>query len=142
VGDLRWRKPAPPAKNSTVQDGSYGNQCPNSQINGMNLFGDDSDYELATDTNDFMSNVADAFENVDGSEDCLFLDVYVPGEAVRSPNTAKLPVMYWFFGGGFVLGGKNYVEPLMPFYDGKGLIEQSQNRVIFVASNYRLGAFS
>jgi len=35
------------------------------------------------------------------SEDCLFLDVYVPGAAVRSPSTSKLPVLFWIFGGGY-----------------------------------------
>ena len=68
------------------------------------------------------------------SEDCLFLDVYVPGAAVRSPSTLKLPVILWIYGGAYIFGGKDT-------YDGTGLIEVSGNNVIFVASNYRLGAF-
>ena len=40
-----------------------------------------------------------------------------------------------------MLGSKNQLQPLLPFYDGSGLVTQSNNNVIFVASNYRLGAF-
>jgi carboxylesterase type B len=77
-----------------------------------------------------------------GSEDCLFLDVYVPGAAVRSPSTTSLPVIHWFYGGGFILGSKDQLEGLdLPFYDGTGLVKQSSNNIIYVASNYRLGAF-
>lgn len=76
-----------------------------------------------------------------GSEDCLFLDIFVPGAAVRSPSTTKLPVIHWFYGGGYVFGSKDQLEPALPFYDGTGMISQSGNNVIFVASNYRLGAF-
>jgi carboxylesterase type B len=77
-----------------------------------------------------------------GDEDCLFLDVFVPGSAIRSPSTSKLPVIHWFYGGGFVFGSKDMLEgATLPFYDGTGMIKQSGNNVIYVASNYRLGAF-
>jgi len=33
------------------------------------------------------------------TEDCLFLDVYVPGKVIKNPN-AKLPVVNWIYGGG------------------------------------------
>lgn len=41
-------------------------------------------------------------ENIEGisgpeSEDCLYLDVYVPRDALRS-NTTKFPVIHWFYG--------------------------------------------
>ena len=76
-----------------------------------------------------------------GAEDCLFLDIFVPGAAVRSPSSTKLPVIHWFFGGGYIFGSKDQLEPELPFYDGTGMISQSGNNIIFVASNYRLGAF-
>ncbi len=34
-----------------------------------------------------------------GGEDCLYLDVYVPPGAAAD---AKLPVMLWLYGGGFI----------------------------------------
>lgn len=39
VGDLRWAKPAPPAINDTMQDGSYGNACVQTAIKGVNIVG-------------------------------------------------------------------------------------------------------
>jgi carboxylesterase type B len=141
LGDLRWAKPAPPPKNSTIQDGSYGPQCPNTQVNGVNFLGSGSDSGLGHFIDGILNNIGDVIENAPGSEDCLFLDVYVPGHAVRNPKGTKLPVIHFFFGGGYVLGGKNFLQPVLPFYDGSGYVQQSNNSVIFVASNYRLGAF-
>ena len=141
MGELRFARPVPPQKNATLQDGSYGNQCPNAQVDGFNLFGGLSELKIATEASEALSKVADVFENEKGDEDCLFLDIYVPGDAVRKPNATKLPVMHWFFGGGFVFGGKDYVKGIMPFYDGSGMLEVADNKVIWVASNYRLGAF-
>jgi hypothetical protein len=34
-----------------------------------------------------------------GDEDCLFLDLYVPGSAIREPRSSRLPVASWYFGG-------------------------------------------
>ena len=141
MGNLRWAKPAPPPKNSKVQDGKTGNACVQAAPNGINFFGSASDIPGGPSAiNDFLGELAGPVLS-GGAEDCLFLDVYVPGSAVRSPKTKSLPVIHWFYGGGYVLGSKNQLQPLLPFYDGSGLITQSGGNVIFVASNYRLGAF-
>lgn len=76
-----------------------------------------------------------------GDEDCLFLDVVVPGKAMRSPSTSKLPVVIFIYGGAFVFGSKDIYLPDLPFYDGSGMIGQSGGDIIFVAMNYRLGAY-
>jgi hypothetical protein len=34
-----------------------------------------------------------------GDEDCLFLDLYVPGAAVREPVGKRMPVASWYYGG-------------------------------------------
>jgi carboxylesterase type B len=76
------------------------------------------------------------------SEDCLFADLYVPASALNAPF-AKLPVVIWLYGGGFIFGSKDTgTTPQygMPFYSGQGLLSQGQD-FIFVAGNYRLGAF-
>lgn len=140
MGDLRWAKPAPPPKQSTVQDGKYGNACPQVAPNGLNFFGSGSDLPVGTAIDMLLGELAEPILT-GGAEDCLFLDIYVPGKAVRNPKSTSLPVIHWFYGGGYVLGSKNQLQPLLPFYDGSGLITQSGNNVIFVASNYRLGAF-
>jgi carboxylesterase type B len=67
------------------------------------------------------------------SEDCLFLDVYVPGEAMR--KKVVVPVVNWIYGGAYVLGNKE------KHYNGTAILQASDNRVIYVAGNYRLGAF-
>jgi len=62
------------------------------------------------------------------SEDCLFLNVYVP--ATAEPN-ANLPVMLWIHGGALVSGtGAQYDPSVMA----------AENNIIVVTINYRLGA--
>lgn len=73
------------------------------------------------------------------SEDCLYLDIQVPEKALKNPSL-KLPVVVYVYGGGYALGSKDLLEPLLPLYDGSGLIKQSDKNVIFVSFNYRLGA--
>ena len=77
------------------------------------------------------------------SEDCLFLDVYAPYSAFES-GAADSPVVVWFYGGAFIFGSKGGANPDSPLYTGTGLMNAAQalNRsMIFVAGNYRLGAF-
>ncbi|OJJ42201.1 hypothetical protein ASPZODRAFT_105629 [Penicilliopsis zonata CBS 506.65] len=62
-------------------------------------------------------------------EDCLFLDVWMPADALA--RNESLPVMVYFFGGGFTNGGKTQSTP-------EGLFNISTD-FIFVAFNYRLG---
>jgi len=70
----------------------------------------------------------------------LFLDIYVPGKAIKN-KASKLPVVVYIFGGGYVFGSKDTYQPMLPFYDGSGMMGQSGNGMIFVTINYRLGAY-
>ncbi|KAM7396517.1 hypothetical protein PAMP_019552 [Pampus punctatissimus] len=63
----------------------------------------------------------------DISEDCLYLNIYTP--ANRAHN-AKLPVMVWIHGGGFILGSAS-------IYDGSALAAYQD--VVVVLIQYRLG---
>ncbi|XP_071130067.1 fatty acyl-CoA hydrolase precursor, medium chain-like isoform X2 [Mytilus galloprovincialis] len=63
------------------------------------------------------------------SEDCLFLNVYVPNHVDKN---RKLPVMVWIYGGGLVMGFSNQ-------YDGGWIATQGD--VIVVTINYRLDVF-
>jgi para-nitrobenzyl esterase len=62
------------------------------------------------------------------SEDCLYLNVWTPAKSADE----KLPVMVFFFGGGFKDVAFN-----MPTYNGTTLAKKG---VIVVTPNYRLGA--
>ncbi|TGZ77361.1 alpha/beta-hydrolase [Ascodesmis nigricans] len=117
TGERRWKKPEPPAQETGVQDGHTGYQC-NQALNALLSFG----YPI-------LQNLEPA------SEDCLFLDIQVPGKAVRG-EVKNLPVLFWIFGGGYVLGSKSFF-----LYDGAPFLKSADNNVIWVAPNYRLGAF-
>uniref|UniRef100_A0A672FJA4 Carboxylic ester hydrolase n=1 Tax=Salarias fasciatus TaxID=181472 RepID=A0A672FJA4_SALFA len=70
-----------------------------------------------------------------GSEDCLYLNIFVPqGRSVSS----GLPVMVYLFGGAFLLGASNDVAILGDsLYDGKEMADRGN--VIVVTVNYRVG---
>ena len=61
------------------------------------------------------------------SEDCLFLNIYVPAD-----TTGPKPVLVWIHGGAFIGGSGNQ-------YDPSNLVRK--NDVIVVTFNYRLGIF-
>ena len=63
------------------------------------------------------------------SEDCLTLNVWMP----KPTKGAKLPVMVWIHGGGFVGGSGT-----LPETDGAALARRD---VVVVSFNYRLGRF-
>lgn len=65
------------------------------------------------------------------SDDCLFINVFVPA-TLPNPNQ-NLPTMVWIHGGGYLVGSS--AEPL---YDGRVLA--TEEGVIVVTLNYRLGA--
>jgi para-nitrobenzyl esterase len=67
------------------------------------------------------------YDREQGSEDCLYLNVYRPGSAT---DGSPLPVMMWIHGGGFVNGSGN------AFYGA--FLAQTANAVV-VTINYRLG---
>lgn len=78
-------------------------------------------------------------------EDCLFLDIYVPYEALEPDMEDKLQVVVSIFGGAYIFGGKDTVitsnEQKWSLYDGQGIIGATANQIIWVVANYRLGAY-
>ncbi|KAI5091487.1 carboxyl ester lipase, tandem duplicate 2 precursor [Silurus meridionalis] len=71
-----------------------------------------------------------------GSEDCLYLNIWVPQG--RSISTG-LPVMVYFFGGGYLVGGSsgaNFLDNYL--YSGEEIADRGD--VIVVTVNYRVGA--
>lgn len=65
--------------------------------------------------------------NIEGSEDCLYLNVYTPDPLPAKP----LPVMIWFHGGGWQCG-----SGISSFYGPDFLLEHD---IVLVSANFRLG---
>jgi len=107
IGELRWKPPAAATKWGGVRKATeFGSHCMQGRV-----FGDMN------------------FRDAGGSEDCLFLNVWVP----TKNSGAKLPVMVWIYGGGFAAGSTSEARQ-----DG---IHLAQQGVIVVSMNYRLGIF-
>ncbi len=107
VGDLRWKAPQPVDNWKGVREANKFGPRPMQ----ANVFGD-------------MHFRSDSM-----SEDCLYLNVWTP-----TKKSAKgLPVLVYFYGGGFVAGSSDE-----PRYDGASL---AQKGIVVVTANYRLDIF-
>jgi para-nitrobenzyl esterase len=104
LGGLRWRPPQPAAKWSGTRDATaFGPIC-------------------AQPGFDFQTGAV----VVNGSEDCLYLNVFAPSDAPRGP----LPVMVHLH------GGSNW--GFRPYRDASNFVSKG---VIVVTVGYRLGVF-
>ncbi|XP_032426170.1 bile salt-activated lipase-like [Xiphophorus hellerii] len=75
-------------------------------------------------------------DDVYGSEDCLYLNIWVPHINSVASN---LPVMVWIFGGAFLVGsstGANFLDNYL--YSGQELADRGN--VIVVTLGYRVGS--
>jgi para-nitrobenzyl esterase len=135
VGELRWRPPQPAARWTGVrQAAEFGADC----MQGR--FGPQPGPAATAATNGSRSSSATAVPGAPPSpaaaaerapsEDCLFVNVWSPASAAPG---AKLPVMFWIYGGGFVFGSS-----ASPNTSGKQFAKQG---VVLVAANYRVGRF-
>lgn len=107
VGDLRWKEPMPPKNWTGVRKADqFGPRAMQ-----LALFGDMN----------FRSNGM--------SEDCLYLNVWTPAKSAKE----RLPVLVYFYGGGFVAG-----DGSEPRYDGESMATKG---IVAVTVNYRLGVF-
>ena len=70
--------------------------------------------------------------NTEMSEDCLYLNVWTPGDGQEL--STKLPVMVWIYGGGYFSGSST-----LDVYDGRFLA--ALENVVVVSMQYRLGPF-
>lgn len=107
VGNLRWQKPQPVKPWSGVLKADHFGP----RAMQTNIFGD-------------MMFRSDGM-----SENCLYLNVWAP---VQKGKTL-LPVLVYFYGGGFVAG-----DGSEPRYDGESMARQG---IVALTVNYRLGVF-
>ena len=107
VGELRWKPPQPVVNWAGIRKADqFGPRAMQ-----LSVFGDMS----------FRSNGM--------SEDCLYLNVWTPATSDQD----HLPVLVYFYGGGFVAG-----DGSEPRYDGASLARRG---IIVLTVNYRLNVF-
>jgi carboxylesterase type B len=122
-----------------IQTGEIGNLCVQLVPSvGINVLGDFSAEPYGPFVNEALTTIASQLNDATqgGDEDCLFLDMYIPGQAIRDPRV-RLPVVDYIYGGAFLLGG---MEPY-GVYNPTRLMSLSKGNFIWVAGNYRLGAY-
>ena len=107
VGELRWKSPqAPDNWQGVLKTVKFGPKPIQTEVFGK------------------MNSRLDTM-----SEDCLYLNVWAPAEKSKK----LLPVLVYFFGGGFVAG-----DGAEPRYDGAAM---AQKGIVAITVNYRLNIF-
>lgn len=107
TGDLRWKPPQASKNWEGVREAKqFGPRCMQHPV-----FGDMN----------FRSNGM--------SEDCLYLNVWTPAKKAGE----RLPVLVYFYGGGFIAG-----DGSEPRYDGESMARRG---IVVVTMSYRLGLF-
>jgi para-nitrobenzyl esterase len=107
VDELRWREPQP--------------VTPWTGVRGTRQFGPRCMQHAAFGDMGFRSSGV--------GEDCLYLNVWTPARSADE----RLPVLVYFYGGGFVAG-----DGSEPRYDGESMARRG---IVTLTVNYRLGAF-
>ncbi len=107
VDELRWKAPQPLDNWSGIKETKKFGARPMQTV----VFGD-------------MNSWSDGV-----SEDCLYLNVWTPAKR----DTKDLPVLVYFFGGGFVAG-----DGAEPRYNGESMAKKG---IVAVTVNYRLNVF-
>jgi para-nitrobenzyl esterase len=109
MGERRWKPPQPVQRWQGVRDCfEFGPACP--QVVPM-----------------LLSAIPEMAIGAPTSEDCLYVNVWTPANY----QGKKLPVLYWIYGGGFIMGAGS-----QPLYDGEAL---SRLGCVVVSVNYRVG---
>ncbi|KAJ3526789.1 hypothetical protein NMY22_g10029 [Coprinellus aureogranulatus] len=131
TGDLRWREPKPPLHTPGIQaaDTLLPN-CPRGAM-GVQL---SNPFKPTGNPSVAQRSFAQEKQEVAYSEDCLFLNVFVPG-TLDTTSVARqgFPVVVWIHGGGYIGGGIGN--------DGNDLITAAHGGVVVVQMQYRLGVF-
>ena len=110
VGNLRWKPPQPAVyRNADWRAEQFGTSCMQNQPGSRLPW-----------TEEFMTQGQIG-------EDCLYLNVWTTAKNA----SAKQPVMFWIYGGGFTEGSTS-----VAVYDGA---ELARKGVVVVSANYRVG---
>lgn len=122
IGVRRWHAPTDPDTNRSaiINATSYGSRCPQAYpapFTGNSFTTPPLDPTIIT-ADPYFQTV------IQGSEDCLFLNIYAP------PQAKNLPVLVWIHGGGYGFG--HGTQDLSP------IINASSNGFVGVSIQYRV----
>ncbi|KAF8124709.1 Alpha/Beta hydrolase protein [Boletus edulis] len=125
LGNLRFQAPQPPVPEPGIQPATQNpNMC----------YQTSSGASMTAPVPPFGYNKRQS-TTPGASEDCLFLNVFVPGTIPAEPATmGGLPVLVWIHGGGYEAG-------YAAMYNGADLLIDSLNTMVVIVIQYRLGAF-
>lgn len=117
VGDLRWKRPQPVEKWKGVKKAdTFSNIC----------------WQPGNAVGTFYGNEFYWKEQTVQSEDCLYLNIWTPTDAINKSDR-DLPVAFWVHGGAYFNGYGHEIT-----MDGDAWAKRG---VILVTINYRLGIF-
>ncbi|KAJ7648859.1 Alpha/Beta hydrolase protein [Mycena rosella] len=119
TGPRRWLPPVPTA---IVNATSFGLSFPQIPLNDT------------APANVYTANgggQTEFFPRQEFSEDCLTLNVWAPAQ----PQSAMLPVIVWFYGGGFTQGGADSL-----YFNAAPWVQRTQAHIV-VRANFRTNIF-
>ena len=116
VGGNRWRAPQPCESWEGVRDAFAFSPIP-------------MQAPISADPKNLYDREWHVDKEIPMSEDCLYLNVWTPAKRADE----KLPVLVWYFGGGFQWGYTAEME-----FDGERLARRG---IVVVTVNYRVNAF-
>ena len=129
VGDLRFRAPQPPAKweGTRIAD-QFGPMCMQGGAGGGRGGGKGPGKGPAKGGDKSPAPAAPAGRGGQAmSEDCLYLNVWTPAKSSKE----RLPVLVYFYGGGFLAGDGSEAR-----YEGESIARKG---IVALTVNYRLG---
>lgn len=124
TGERRFQPPEPPSSWAGVRNATrFAAVCPQ-QLDERALLRDMLPVWFTANLDTLAAYVQDQ------SEDCLYLNIYVPTEDDMREPGGKKPVMVYIHGGSYMEGTGNIID---------GSILASYGNVIVITVNYRLG---
>ncbi|KAL6829642.1 Alpha/Beta hydrolase protein [Trichoderma sp. SZMC 28015] len=149
LGQLRFTAPKPVEGHSNnVNNGSIGVICPQAIAawnSGSNAFVQAYTHGVPFAKAAMLGEQAQQNAKIPPldprtTEDCLFLDIFVPKKVFDGRGSGmKAPVYLWIHGGGYKQGDKTGDSNVL--INPSAVLQQSNDTLIFVSINYRLGAF-
>jgi carboxylesterase type B len=112
IGARRWLPAILKTREEKIDATKFGSSCPQFDGNGSNII-----YDYGRDFLNLPQPVG---------EDCLSVNIWAPWTKNTTRNeTEKLPVIVWWYGGGFYTGGVN-----APYTNPSPWVERSQKLIV------------